>query len=80
MLNKNSDILFQLIKSLQKAEKRNFKLYIKRNSNNEDLKIIKLFDAMDKSTDYDEKILFKKVPEMDKSRLSNLKTQLYKEL
>jgi len=80
MLNKNSDILFQLIKSLQKAEKRNFKLYIKRNSNNEDLKIIKLFDAMDKSTDYDEKILFRKVPEMDKSRLSNLKTHLYKEL
>ncbi len=80
MPNRNSDILFQLIKSLQKAEKRNFKLYIKRSSNNEDLKVIKLFDAMDKSSEYDEKILFKKVPEMDKSRLSNLKTHLYKEV
>ena len=80
MPNRNSDILFQLIKSLQKAEKRNFKLYINRNSNNEDLKVVKLFNTLDKLSDYDEKILFKKIPDMDKSRLSNLKTHLYKEL
>ena len=29
MSNRFSDILFQLIKSLEKAEKRHFKLYIK---------------------------------------------------
>ena len=66
MPNRNSDILFQLIKSLQKAEKRNFKLYINRNSNNEDLKVVKLFNTLDKLSDYDEKILFKKIPDMDK--------------
>ena len=40
--------LFQLIKSLEKAEKRHFKLYIKRSSGNEDLKIVRLFDALDR--------------------------------
>ena len=57
MPNRSTDILFQLIKSLEKAEKRHFKLYIKRSSGNEDLKIVRLFDALDKLKDYDEKIL-----------------------
>ena len=43
MPNRFTDTLFQLIKSLEKAEKRHFKLYIKRSSGNEDLKIIELF-------------------------------------
>ena len=46
MPNRFSDILFQLIHSLEKAEKRHFKLYIKRSSSKEDLKIVQLFDAM----------------------------------
>ena len=50
MPNRFSDTLFQLIHSLEKSEKRNFKLYIKRNSAKEDLKIIQLFDAIDKIT------------------------------
>jgi hypothetical protein len=54
MPNRSTDALFQLIHSLQKAEKRNFKLYIKRNSGNDDLKIVQLFDALDKMNDYDE--------------------------
>ena len=45
MSNRFSDTLFQLIKSLEKAEKRHFKLYIKRNSAKEDLKIVELFDT-----------------------------------
>ena len=48
MANQFTDSLFQLIRSLQKSEKRNFKLYIRRSSGKEDLKIIQLFDAMDK--------------------------------
>ena len=46
MPNRHTDTLFQLIKSLGKSEKRNFKLYIKRSSGNENLKIIELFDAV----------------------------------
>ena len=57
MSNRSTDILFQLIKSLEKAEKRHFKLYIKRSSSREDLKIIQLFDAIDKGKEYDEKTI-----------------------
>ena len=80
MPNKYSDLLFQLIHSLEKAEKRHFKLYIKRSSNREELKIIQLFDALDKLKFYDEKLLLKKLPGIEKPQLSNLKTHLYKEL
>src|SRR5438105_7411129 len=75
-----SDILFQLIHSLEKAEKRHFKLYIKRNSSNEDLKIIQLFDALDKLEEYDEARLLKRLPTVSKSQLSNLKAHLYKQV
>lgn len=80
MTNRSTDILFQLISSLEKAEKRNFKLYIKRNSTKEDLKIVQLFDAIDKLNDYDEKILLKKLPNIEKPQLANLKVHLYKQV
>lgn len=80
MSNRNIDALFQLIHSLEKSEKRNFKLYIKRSSNNEDLKVIELFDAMDKLNDYDETLLLKKLSSIKKPQLSNIKTHLYKQL
>jgi hypothetical protein len=80
MANRFSDTLFQLIHSLEKSEKRHFKLYIKRSSTKEDLKIVQLFDAMDKLSDYDEKLLLKKLPGIEKPQLSNLKTHLYKQI
>ncbi|MGB5007956.1 MAG: hypothetical protein WBO39_13540 [Ferruginibacter sp.] len=80
MSNRSTDILFQLIKSLEKAEKRHFKLYIKRSSSREDLKIIQLFDAIDKGKDYDEKMILKKLPGIEKPQFANLKAHLYKEL
>ena len=76
MPSRFSDTLFQLIHSLEKAEKRNFKLYIKRSSGNEDLKIIELFDALDKLNDYDEALLLKKLPSIKKPQLSNIKVHL----
>lgn len=80
MPNIFSDTLFQLVSSLEKSEKRHFKLYIKRSSAKEDLKIIRLFDALDKMTEYDEKLLLKKLPGITKPQLYNLKTHLYKQL
>lgn len=80
MPNRSTDILFQLIKSLHKAEKRHFKLYIKRSSAKEDLKIVQLFDALDKLPEYDEKLLLKKLSATEKPQLANLKSHLYKEL
>ena len=80
MSNRFTDALFQLVRSLEKAEKRHFKLYIKRSSAKEDLKIIQLFDALDKMQEYDEKLLMKRLSPVTKSQLANLKTHLYKEL
>lgn len=80
MPNRSTDILFQLIKSLEKAEKRHFKLYIKRSSSREDLKVVQLFDAIDKGKDYDEKLILKKLPGVEKPQFANLKAHLYKEV
>ncbi|MBU3713572.1 MAG: hypothetical protein FGM46_01340 [Ferruginibacter sp.] len=80
MPNRSADILFQLIRSLEKSEKRNFKLYIQRNSGNKDLKIIELFDAIDKLKEYDETVLLKKLNSIEKPQLSNIKAHLYKQL
>ncbi len=80
MPNHFSDTLFQLVHSLEKSEKRHFKLYIKRSSSKEDLKIIRLFDALDKLNEYDEKQLLKILSDITKPQLSNLKTHLYKQL
>jgi hypothetical protein len=80
MANRFSDSLFQLIHSLEKSEKRHFKLYIKRNSSNHELKIVQLFDVLDKLTEYDEQVVLKKMKGVTKIQLTNLKTHLNKQL
>lgn len=80
MPNRSADALFQLIKALQKGEKRNFKLYVKRNSSNDDLKFIQLFDALDRMDEYDEAVLLRKAPSISKQQLSNIKAHLYKQI
>ena len=80
MPNKNTDSLFQLIKSLSKGEKRNFKLYVSRNSGSENLKIVQLFDALDKMSDYDEQQLLTKNKDLKKQQLSNSKAYLFRQI
>lgn len=80
MSNRSTDPLFQLIKSLEKSEKRNFKLFVKRNSSSEEMKTIRLFDAMDSIAEYDEKQILKKATNVTKLQLSNLKAHLYRQL
>ncbi|MBS1513327.1 MAG: hypothetical protein JST86_20995 [Bacteroidetes bacterium] len=80
MPNRFTDTLYQLVRSMEKAEKRHFKLYIKRSSSNDNLKIIELFDALDKLEEYDEVTLLKKLKSIQKPQLSNIKVHLYKQL
>lgn len=54
---RSSDFLFQLIKSLNKGDRRNFKLFARLQDG--DKKYIQLFDAIDKQNKYDEKKLLK---------------------
>ena len=56
-----SDQLFKLVKSLSKAEKRNFTLYARRVQDSNDLKFLQLFDLVDKMDVFDEGIVFKTV-------------------
>jgi hypothetical protein len=80
MPNRSTDSLFQLIHSLQKSEKRNFKLYVKRNSSNNDLKVVQLFDAIDKMSSYDENVLISKTLSIKKQQLPNVKAHLYRQI
>lgn len=80
MSNRFTDPLFQLIHSLEKSEKRHFKLYIKRSSAKENLKIVQLFDALAMLDEFDEKQVLKKLPGTEKPQLYNLKTHLYKQI
>jgi len=80
MPNKSTDSVFQLIHSLQKSEKRNFKLYVQRNSSSPDLKIVQFFDALDKMKEYDEKELINKTVSLKREQLSNMKAHLYRQI
>lgn len=80
MLYQVNDPLHQLIKSLSKSEKRNFKLYTNRLQSNEDSKFMVLFEVMDKMSDYNEEKILQKAEGISKSQLSNLKAHLYKQI
>ncbi len=80
MPNRSTDSLFQLIKTLEKGEKRQFKLYANRHASGEGLKTVQLFDALDKMEQYDESQLLRKNPGIKKQQLSNLKAQLYRQI
>ena len=73
----NEQLLFELIKSLTKSEKRSFKLFAKRSGATDDAKFIRLFDAMDGVNSYDEAAILKKMPEVSKTQFANLKSHLY---
>jgi hypothetical protein len=55
-------------------------LYVTRNSASTDLKIIQLFDALDKMKEYDEEDLLRKNESIQKQQLSNLKAHLYDQI
>ena len=80
MPKQTTDDLLQLIVSLTRAEKRHFRLFVKRNQSSNDILFLQLFDHLDKHQEYDEPTLLKKIPDIKKTQLSNLKAHLYKQL
>ncbi len=76
----NNDQLINLIHSLTKAEKRNFKLFVKRLQSNQNVMFVRLFDVLDKVTEYDESFIRAKMKGVTKSQLSNLKRHLYAQI
>lgn len=79
MANHQKDFLFVLIKSLSKSEKRQFKIFASRLETNSNTKFIELFTILDKSENYDEKLILKN-GNIKKVQLSNLKSYLYKQI
>lgn len=75
-----TDQLFQLVKSLSKAEKRNFTLYVNRLNSNEGVKFLRLFEVIDKMNDFDEAQIFKQLQGIRKSQYANLKRYLYSQI
>lgn len=71
--------LFDLIKIMSKAEKRNFKLYATRLQGNQDAKFIQLFDTLESLEAYDEAKILSRCP-VKKSQLANLKAHLYRQI
>ena len=79
MAIEGKDPLFQLIKSLSKSEKRQFKLYVGRLEVNSNANFLALFNIMEKLDRYDEGIILGKT-KIVKRQLSNAKAHLYKQI
>ncbi len=80
MASGTKDQLFRLIKSLNKAEKRNFRLYAGRTGGSQPSKFVQLFDALDKLDDYNEEVFLRRLDGVEKQHLPNLKRHLYREI
>ena len=70
-----SDVLFQLIRSMRTSEKRYFKLQNQKRGEN-DLKYLKLFEALDKLENFEEEKLLAKNSWIKPTQFSNLKAHL----
>ncbi len=73
------DPLFALVKSMSKAETRNFKLYAMRQEGNRDAKFIRLFDVLEAMADYDEAKVLRKSG-ISKVQLPNTKAHLMRQI
>lgn len=80
MPKQKTDDLMQLVKSMTRAEKRHFRLFVRRNQASDDILFLKLFDFLEKHQEYDEPSILRKLPDIKKRQLSNLKAHLYKQL
>lgn len=80
MSTPGKDALFDLIKSLTKAEKRNFKIYVKKIPQSNDSLFLQLFEYLDKQASYDVNILLHDLKILKKEQVSNLKRHLYHHL
>ena len=80
MSNQLSDPLFTLIKSLNKAEKRNFSIYVGRLSQGPETKFLALFQMMEKQKKYDEGEIKKNLPIENMTQFANLKRHLFTQI
>jgi len=79
MAIEQKDVLFTLVKSLSKSEKRQFKLYVGRLGGNSDANFISLFNLLDKVSTFNDELILKKT-NIKKQQISNTKAHLYRQI
>ena len=72
--------VFELVKSMDKAEKRNFKLFATRQGDSQDTKFVRLFDCLASMDSYSEEKILRKCDFVKKEQLPNLKAHLYRQI
>ncbi|MES2733448.1 MAG: hypothetical protein V4714_17010, partial [Bacteroidota bacterium] len=72
--------LFDLIKSLNKNEKRYFKLFMVSQGQREEKKVLKLFDLINSQPEFDEMRLLQLDSSLKPEQLSNLKAYLFEKI
>lgn len=77
MSRRPSSDLFDLVKSLTKSEKRQFKLFASRHATGDRTKYVLLFDALDRQSAYDEEGLLSGSPSLRSVDLRSMKNHLY---
>ena len=80
MYKVEKDRLFLLVKSMDKGEKRNFKLFANRIKHVDKAKFVALFDVLGVMKKYDESIVLKKMKNVSKQQIPNIKRHLYKQI
>lgn len=75
-----SGYLLDLVKSLSKAEKRYFKLFVKGKASQNDVQYIRLFDTLVDLKTADEKRLLNALPNVSSNQLPKVKKRLYDQL
>lgn len=78
-LSDKREAVFELVKNMNKAEKRNFKLFATRLGGNEDAKFVALFDCLSAMDEYDEGRVLQRCP-IKKGQLPNMKAHLYRQI
>lgn len=80
MSRTKSKELYELIKSLDKNEKRYFKVMFAKSSNQEDLKMLRFFDYVNQQKDFSEDSISDKVAGIKPSQISNMKAYLHEKI
>ncbi len=75
-----SKTLFDLVKSLNKNEKRYFKIVVSGSKESDDKKIVQLFDHIAALENFEDEDVFNKIPHFKVTQLSNLKAYLFEKI
>jgi hypothetical protein len=80
MPKQQTEHLVDLIKRMNKAEKRSFRIFANRQASQEEKLFMIIFDHIDQYQDLEEAILLKKNTQIKKIQLPNIKANLYRQI